>query len=64
MHIHTVWIGLPTNYTTVREFIFPHEYDSNEEIPEITWVLTEHTMTICGFFCQHETAMFRGMESL
>ena len=62
MHMPTVWIELPSGYTTVREFIFPREYDSTEETPEIKWVLSEDTMTVCGYFCQKATAMFRGVE--
>jgi GLPGLI family protein len=62
MHMPTVWIGLPSGYTTVREFIFPREYDSTEETPEITWVLSKDTITVCGYFCQKATAMFRGVE--
>ena len=62
MHIPTVWIGVPTGYTTVREFIFPHEYDSTEETPYIEWTLTEDTMTVSGYHCQKATTTFRGVE--
>ena len=62
MHMPTVWTGLPLGQTTVREFIFPHEYESTEETPEIGWTLTEDTMTVSGYFCQKATAMFRGVE--
>ena len=27
MHMPTVWTGYPNGQTTVREFIFPHEYE-------------------------------------
>lgn len=62
LHMPTVWTGLPTGCTTVREYIFPNEYDSTEETPEIAWTLKEDTMTIGGFFCQHAAATFRGVE--
>ena len=32
MHMPTVWTGLPTGQTTVREFIFPHEYEGYERL--------------------------------
>ena len=62
MHMPTVWTGLPTGQTTVREFIFPHEYEGSEETPEIAWTLTEDTMTVSGYLCQQATATFRGVE--
>lgn len=30
MHMPTVWTGLPAGFTTVREYIFPHEYEGYE----------------------------------
>ena len=62
MHMPTVWTGLPTGQTTVREFIFPHEYEGSEETPEIAWTLEEDTMTVSGYHCQQATATFRGVE--
>ena len=62
MHMPTVWTGLPNGQTTVREFIFPHEYEGSEETPEIAWTLTEDTMTVSGYLCQQATATFRGVE--
>ncbi len=62
MHMPTVWIGLPFGYTTVREYIFPHEYDATEETPEIAWTLTEDTMTVSGYLCHKATTTFRGVE--
>ncbi len=62
MHMPTVWIGLPTGSTTIREFIFPHEYEGTEETPEIEWTLKEDTMTVNGYLCQQATATFRGVE--
>lgn len=62
LHMPTVWTGLSSGYTTVREFIFPHEYDSTEETPEIEWTLKEDTMTVSGYLCQQAMATFRGVE--
>ena len=62
MHIPTVWIGLPTGQTTVREFIFPHEYEGYEPTPDIVWTLTDDTLTVNGYLCQLATATFRGVE--
>ena len=62
MHMPTVWTGLPTGQTTVREFIFPHDYEGSEPTPDIAWVLTEDTMTVSGYICQQATATFRGVE--
>lgn len=62
MHMPTVWIGLPTGSTTVREYIFPHEYEGKEETPEIEWTLKEDTMTVSGYLCQQASATFRGVE--
>ena len=62
MHMPTVWTGYPEGQTTVREFIFPHEYEGYEPTPDIAWVLTEDTMTVSGYLCQQATATFRGVE--
>lgn len=62
MHMPTVWTGYPEGQTTVREFIFPHEYEGYEPTPDIAWVLTEDTMTVSGYICQQATATFRGVE--
>ena len=62
MHMPTVWIGLPTGQTTVREFIFPHEYEGYEPTPDITWTLTDDTLTVSGYLCQQAMATFRGVE--
>ena len=32
MHMPTVWTGYPEGQTTVREFIFPHEYEGSERL--------------------------------
>lgn len=62
MHMPTVWMGLPTGQTTVREFIFPHEYEGYEPTPNITWTLTDDTLTVSGYLCQQAMATFRGLE--
>ena len=62
MHMPTVWMGLPTGQTTVREFIFPHEYEGYEPTPDITWTLTDDTLTVSGYLCQQAMATFRGLE--
>ena len=62
MHMPTVWIGLPTGQTTMREFIFPHEYEGYEPTPDITWTLTDDTLTVSGYLCQQAMATFRGLE--
>ena len=62
MHMPTVWTGYPEGQTTVREFIFPHDYEGYEPTPDIAWTLTEDTMTVSGYLCQQATAAFRGVE--
>ena len=62
MHMPTVWTGYPEGQTTVREFIFPHEYEGYEETPDIAWALTDDTLTVNGYLCQQAMATFRGLE--
>ena len=62
MHMPTVWTGLPTGQTIVREFIFPHEYEGYEPTPDIAWTLTDDTLTVSDYLCQQATATFRGVE--
>lgn len=73
MHMPTVWIGHPSGKTTVREFIFPHEYEGSERLregdqssgmptPDIAWTLTDDTLTVSGYHCQQATATFRGVK--
>lgn len=62
MHMPTVWTGYPEGQTTVREFIFPHDYEGYEATPDIAWTLTDDTLTVSGYLCQQATATFRGVE--
>ena len=62
IHMPTVWTGLPTGQTTVREFIFPHDYEGSEPTPDIAWTLTDDTLTVSSYLCQQATATFRGVE--
>ena len=62
MHMPTVWTGLPNGQTTVREFIFPHEYEGYEPTPDIAWTLSDDTLTVSGYLCQQATATHRGVE--
>ena len=61
LHMPTVWTGYPEGQTTVREFIFPHDYEGYEPTPEIVWTLTDDTLTIGGYLCQTATCKFRGV---
>lgn len=61
MHMPTVWTGYPEGQTTVREFIFPHEYEGYEETPDFVWTLTNDTLTVGGYLCQQATATHRGV---
>ena len=62
LHMPTVWTGYPEGQTTVREFIFPHDYEGYESTPDIVWTLTDDTLTVSGYHCQQATATFRGVE--
>lgn len=61
MHMTTVWTGYPTGQTTVREFIFPHNYEGYEPTTDLTWTLTDDTLTVSGYLCQRATTTFRGV---
>ncbi|MBR2291131.1 MAG: GLPGLI family protein [Prevotella sp.] len=61
LHIPTVWTSHPMGQTTVRDLIFPQEFEGMEPTPEIAWILTEDTLTVSGYLCQHATATFRGV---
>lgn len=61
LHMPTVWTGFPNGQTTVREFIFPHDYEGSEPTPDIVWTLTDDTLTVGGYLCQQATATHRGV---
>ena len=61
LHMPTVWTGYPEGQTTVREFIFPHDYEGYEPTPDIAWTLTDDTLTVSGYYCQTATCKFRGV---
>ena len=61
LHLPTVWTGYPEGQTTVREFIFPHEFEGSEPTPDIVWTLTNDTLTVSGYYCQTATCKFRGV---
>ena len=62
MHLPTVWTGWPEGQTTVREFIFPHEFGGSEPTPDIQWTLTDDTLSVGGYPCHLAKAKFRGVE--
>ena len=62
LHMPTVWTGYPNGQTTVRDWIFPHEFEGTEPTPDIAWTLTDDTLTVSGYLCQQATATFRGVE--
>lgn len=61
LHMPTVWTGYPEGQATVREFIFPHDYEGYESTPDIVWTLTNDTLTVGGYLCQQATATHRGV---
>ena len=61
LHMPTVWTGYPEGQTTVREFIFPHDYEGYESTPDIMWTLTNDTLTVSSYYCQTATCKFRGV---
>ena len=62
MHMPAVWTDYPEGQTTVRDWIFPHEFEGYEPTPEIAWTLTDDTLTVGGYLCQTATCKFRGVE--
>ena len=58
LHMPTVWTGYPNGQTTVRDWIFPHEFEGTEPTPEIAWTLTDDTLTVGGYYCQTATLTF------
>ena len=61
LHMPTVWTGYPNGQTTVRDWIFPHEFEGSEPTPVIVWTLTDDTLTVGGYYCQTATCKFRGV---
>ena len=62
LHMQTVWTDYPLGKTTVRDWIFPHEFEGSEPTPDIAWTLTDDTLTVSGYLCQQATATHRGVE--
>ena len=62
LHMQTIWTGWPEGQTTTRELIFPYYFEGKEPTPEMKWTLSDDTVTVCGYFCQKATTMFRGVE--
>ena len=62
MHMPTVWTDYPLGKTTVRDWIFPHEFEGSEPTPDIAWTLTDDTLTVSSYLCQQATATHRGVE--
>ena len=62
LHMTTVWTGYPNGQTTVRDWIFPHEFEGCEPTPESAWTLTDDTLAVGGYLCQTATCKFRGVE--
>jgi len=61
LHMPTVWTGYPNGQTTVREFIFPHDFEGSDLTPEIAWTLTDDTVIVGSYLCQTATCKFRGV---
>ena len=60
LHMPTVWTGYPEGQTTVREFIFPHEFEGSEPTPDIVWTLINDTLTVSGYLCQKAVSKYAG----
>lgn len=59
-HMPTVWTNHPEGETTVREVIFPQEFEGYEPTPSLDWTLTDDTLTINGYLCSRAEVIFRG----
>ena len=62
LHMPTVWTGYPEGQTTIREFIFPHDYEGYESTPDIVWTLTDDTLTVGGYLCKTATCQLHGRK--
>ena len=61
-HMPTVWINHPEGETTVRDVIFPHQFEGYESTPQWKWNLTTDTLRISGYLCQRAEATHRGVR--
>ncbi len=61
-HMPTVWINHPEGETTVRNAIFPKEFEGYEPTPSLGWTLTADTLSINGYRCSRAEVTFRGVR--
>ena len=61
-HMPTVWINHPEGETTVRDAIFPKEFEGYEPTPSLAWTLTADTLNINGYRCSRAEVTFRGVR--
>lgn len=61
-HMPTVWTNHPEGETTVREVVFPREFEGHEPTPSLDWTLTDDTLTINGYLCSRAEVTFRGIR--
>ncbi|MBQ8191241.1 MAG: GLPGLI family protein [Bacteroidaceae bacterium] len=61
-HMPTVWINHPEGETTVRDAIFPKEFEGYESTPSLDWTLTVDTLNINGYRCSRAEVTFRGVR--
>lgn len=61
-HMPTVWINHPEGETTVRDAIFPKEFEGYEPTPSLGWTLTADTLNINGYRCSRAEVTFRGVR--
>ena len=61
-HMPTVWTNYPEGETTVRDAIFPKEFEGYEPTPSLAWTLTADTLSINGYRCSRAEVTFRGVR--
>ena len=61
-HMPTVCINHPEGETTVRDAIFPKEFEGYESTPSLDWTLTADTLNINGYRCSRAEVTFRGVR--
>ena len=61
-HMPTVWINHPEGETTVRDAIFPKEFEGYESTPSLDWTLAADTLSINGYRCSRAEVTFRGVR--